>query len=86
MWNDFPYDLDGIVNDDEPTIYEEEELTKEEEHNALQELVELDLDDRESYIKYCTDPDNPEEHMGETVNMDQTEANQNYYLHIDSIQ
>ena len=86
MWDDCPYDSDGIVNDDEPTIYEEEELTKEEEHNALQELVGLDLDDRESYMKYYTDPDNPEEHMGETVNIDQTKANQNYYLHINSIQ
>ena len=52
-------------------IYDkEEEQNEEEQHNTLLGLTKQDLDDCETYQKYCTDPENPDEHMGKSLGME----------------
>ena len=48
-------------------MYDDEVLDAEEEHKILQKLADMDIDQVESYSKNCTDPEDPEEHMGKAL-------------------
>ena len=62
-------------SDDELSVYEEEQLTVEGQHEVLKELAEQDMEDNEDYVKDCTElsEDEEDEFMGKTLMMNKDE-------------
>ena len=62
-------------SDDELSVYEEEQLTVEGQHEVLKELAEQDMEDNEDYVKDCTElsEDEEDEFMGKTLMMNTDE-------------
>ena len=56
-------------SDDELSVYVEEQLTVEGQHEVLKELAEQDMEDNEDYAKDCTElsEDEEDEFMGKTL-------------------
>ena len=62
-------------SDDELSVYEEEQLAVEGQHEVLKELAEQDMEDNEDYVKDCTElsEDEEDEFMGKTLMMNTDE-------------
>ena len=62
-------------SDDELSVYEDEQLTVEGQHEVLKELAEQDMEDNEDYVKDCTElsEDEEDEFMGKTLMMNTDE-------------
>ena len=57
---------DNESDDDDSFVYDVD-INAEEEHKILQELADMNIDQVETYLKNCTDPENKEEHMGKAL-------------------
>ena len=62
-------------SDDELSVYEDEQLSVEGQHEVLKELAEQDMEDNEDYVKDCTElsEDEEDEFMGKTLMMNTDE-------------
>ena len=62
-------------SDDELSVYEDEQLSVEGQHEVLKELAEQDMEDNEDYVKDCTElsEDEEDEFMGKTLMMNKDE-------------